>query len=185
MFSKSEMVELHWLIWKVKERLEKVGLDFNLTEYKDYGVSPWNHSISKEDHHHAINLLTKAIVSKTMVKTTWVIGYAWKTRIKKCVKWRNTEGGTYVLGGTERAELNVTYNYTSFFHDALDKELGIRWLYHRQGKECIERLEKAVNALGTERDDDYWASTPGNAGYALSILLSWTRKCPDCFFKGD
>jgi hypothetical protein len=29
--------------------------------------------------------------------------------------------------------------------------------------------------LGVECDDDYWKPTPGNAGYALSVLLSWAK----------
>jgi len=95
------------------------------------------------------------------------------------------EGGTYVLGGTMSAELNVTYNYSPFFHKALDVEEGIRWLYGKTGRETSERLLKAVDALGTVRDADYWKATPGNAGRALSILYVWATKHPDAVFEGD
>ncbi len=95
------------------------------------------------------------------------------------------EGGTYVLGGSTDASLNVTYNYGSFYYEYLDKELGIRWLYGKQAKDTVERLQHAVEALGTERSDDYWEKTPGNAGYALSILLSWARLHPDASWSGD
>ena len=43
----------------------------------------------------------------------------------------------------------------------------------------IEKLEFAVDLLGTERDEDYWKPTFGNAGYTLSRLLEWAKKHPD------
>lgn len=95
------------------------------------------------------------------------------------------EGGTYCLSGIDRAELNITYNYSWFFHRFLDAEDGIRWLYGKKAKDCIKLLEKAVEDLGTDRFDDYWAPTPGNAGYALSILLGWAKENPDAVFEGD
>lgn len=97
----------------------------------------------------------------------------------------HTEGGTYSMGGTDRAELNITYNYSWFFRRFLDSEKGIRWLYGRKARDCVERLEKAVEALGTHRFENYWASTPGNAGYALSILLDWAKENPEAIFDGD
>lgn len=98
---------------------------------------------------------------------------------------RHTEGGTYQIGGTPTAELNVTYNYGRFYYEHIDKEEGIRWLYGKTGADCIERLRTAIAALGTERDSDYWNDTPGNAGYALSILLAWAEQHPDAVFIGD
>ena len=86
-----------------------------------------------------------------------------------CVVDKHEEGGTHVIGGTTTAWLNVTYNYSEFYYDALDKKKGIRWLYGKTGKECVARLHSAVRALGTVQDEDYWEPTSGNAGYALSI----------------
>ena len=34
-------------------------------------------------------------------------------------------------------------------------------------------------------EKDYWAPTPGNAGYALKILLDWAIMNPDGVFYGD
>lgn len=95
------------------------------------------------------------------------------------------EGGTYAMNGTDQAELNITYNYSPFFRDTIDPELGIRWLYGRQAKDCIDRLKFAVTKLGTERSEDYWSKTAGNAGHALSILLSWAEQHPEGYFHGD
>jgi hypothetical protein len=91
-------------------------------------------------------------------------------------------GGTYRIGGCGEAELNVTYNYSKWYHLALDKDTGLKWLHGKMARECIERLTVAVNQLGTKQAADYWASTRGNAGYALNILLTWARANPDAIF---
>jgi len=95
------------------------------------------------------------------------------------------EGGTYVLGGSSEADLNITYNYGWFYYRYLDEKKGIRWLYGKKGKDCIKRLKKAIKELGTNKYRDYWAPTPGNAGYALSILLKWAKKNTEATFGGD
>lgn len=92
---------------------------------------------------------------------------------------RFEEGGTYVLGGSTYASLNITYNYSAFYYEHLDQERGLKWLDGKRGAETIERLEYVVAALGTTPDRDYWAKTPGNAGRALAMLLSWARQYPD------
>lgn len=98
---------------------------------------------------------------------------------------RHSEGGTYVLGGTDYAEINITYNYNRYFADTIDPDLGIRWLYGKDAKNTIDRLESSVKELGVERDIDYWKPTPGNAGYALSILLEWAKQHPKAVWRGD
>lgn len=95
------------------------------------------------------------------------------------------EGGTFCLGGTTAAELNVTYNYSYFFRKSLDEKEGIRWLYGKQASKTIRRLAKAIDELGTSRDRDYWKKTPGNAGYALSVLLKWAQQHPEAVWQGD
>ena len=91
------------------------------------------------------------------------------------------EGGTFAVGGLSEAELNVTYNYGPHIRKHLHSD-GLKWLQGRKAEDCIERLENAVKALGTDRDPDYWGATPGNAGHALSILLRWARKHPEAVF---
>lgn len=87
-------------------------------------------------------------------------------------------GGTYALGGTTAAELNITYNYGEHYRNWINKTWGIWWLHHKTAKDTIKQLEIAVHNLGTKRSLNYWDDTPGNAGYALSILLSWAKKHP-------
>lgn len=93
------------------------------------------------------------------------------------------EGGTLPIGGTTDAELNITYNYSELCYRYLDKEQGLRWLHQKRAKDCIEKLENAVEELGTKQDKDYWKPTPGNAGYALNILLGWARQYPEAKFE--
>lgn len=99
----------------------------------------------------------------------------------------HSEGGTHILGGTMSAELNITYNYGSDFYRALGHLPGYdsfsNWLTGKSGAEAESWLEGAVIILGTDRSSDYWASTPGNAGYALSILLQWAKQYPDAVFR--
>ena len=65
---------------------------------------------------------------------------------------RFTEGGTYTLGGETHATLNVTYNYAKFFHDALDREMGLRWLNGKTaGRFYLYREEGAVCGSGKLR----------------------------------
>src|SRR3990167_8652228 len=94
------------------------------------------------------------------------------------------EGGTYVLGGTDEATLNITYNYSLFYYSFLDKKMGLRWLYKKKAKNTIIRLKKAIKKLGICQYKDYWADTPGNAGYALSILLEWAKQHPKAVWGG-
>jgi len=95
------------------------------------------------------------------------------------------EGGTYPVDGTTNAEISVTYNYAKFFRNTLDKEKGMRWIYSRPAGECIDRMKSAISVLGTYKDGDYWASTPGNAGHILSVLVKWAEQYPDAMFVGD
>ena len=80
-------------------------------------------------------------------------------------------GGTYVLGGTDTAEINVTCNYSKHFYT--------KDLHGKTGAETIPMLQGAVNRLGVARDVDYWNPTPGNVGYNCSILLEWAKQHPE------
>ena len=75
--------------------------------------------------------------------------------------------------------MSVTYNYAVYFREHLDPESGLRWLHDKTAAETIPVLTEAVRLLGTERAGGYWASTPGNTGHALSVLLGWATANPD------
>jgi len=98
---------------------------------------------------------------------------------------RFSEGGVRPIGGSTVADISITYNYSDFFHDTIDKEQGIRWLYGKPARECISKLESAIDTLGTDKDEDYWEPTAGNAGHILSVLLKWAKQHPDAHFEGD
>src|SRR3990172_9339544 len=88
-------------------------------------------------------------------------------------------GGTYCLGGTIDASLNVTYNYARLFRFAFEDQRGIRTLYGISGAESIQLLERAIANLGDNTDEDYWAATEGNAKRALYQLMALARLRPD------
>lgn len=85
-------------------------------------------------------------------------------------------GGTYVEGGTRRAWLNVTLNYNGRLTTVWGH--GLEGLDGESVQEAIPKLEQAVRELGTERETDYWANTPGNAGAAMSGLLAIAGQLP-------
>lgn len=87
----------------------------------------------------------------------------------------HSEGGTYVVGGITEADLNVTYNYAVHF--------TFRDLHEKKAKDVIPMMEAAIIQLGVLRAKDYWDSTPGNTGYAVSILLGWAKQYPEATFK--
>src|SRR5688500_16643093 len=96
---------------------------------------------------------------------------------------RFSAGGTYALGGSTLAALNVTYNYSPLFLKTIHTELGLRWLHQKPAGDCVTQLRSAVNELGFEPDPDYWAPTSGNAGIALAVLLWWAALHPDAVFR--
>ena len=96
---------------------------------------------------------------------------------------RHEEGGTYALGGICDAELNITYNYSPYFYKYLNVDKGLRFLHEKQAVDTVKALAYATFKLGAVRDDDYWKATPGNAGYALSILLQWAMDNPTAIFR--
>ncbi len=93
-------------------------------------------------------------------------------------------GGTYMVGGTAEAWLNVTYNYARHFKRALG-EKGIRSIYGMTGAESIPVLEEAASRLADDVSDDYWEPTEGNAKRALLQLAALARMRPDGIWDGD
>lgn len=93
-------------------------------------------------------------------------------------------GGTYMVGGTTRAWLNITYNYGRHFRRLLG-EKGIRSIYGMTGAESIPVLEGAASKLADDVSDDYWEPTEGNAKRALLQLAALARMRPDGIWDGD
>lgn len=93
---------------------------------------------------------------------------------------RHSEGGTFVLGGTDVAELNVTYNYSGAYSLC---DFSIRGLHLEVAGDTISKLQQVVKFLGVCKHTDYWRATPGNAGHAANILLRWARQHPDAVWR--
>lgn len=93
-------------------------------------------------------------------------------------------GGTYAIGGTTELWLNITYNYGDIYERVLG-ENGIRTIYGMSGAESIPVLQKAIDQLGDDVDDDYWKPTEGNAKIALIQLKVMAEMRPDGKWGGD
>ena len=122
-------------------------------------------------------------------------------------------GGTYAVGGTTEAWLNVTYNYAQWyykdgvfpdrgekgkdFHNGLT---GIRSIYGLSGADSIPVLEHAIKALESITEDltekeiqeykdggasGYWTPTRENAIRPLYQLLAMAKMRPDAEWDGD
>jgi hypothetical protein len=93
-------------------------------------------------------------------------------------------GGTYAVGGTIRAHLNVTYNYGIHYRRVLGND-GIRSIYGKTGAESIPMLSRAAEMLGDDADPDYWKATEGNAKAAILQLKALAEMRPDGLWRGD
>jgi len=111
-------------------------------------------------------------------------------------------GGTYAVGGTTEAHLNVTYNYSTHYyrvfprrHAMAGDEIydiaedgtvgGIRSIYGLTGAESIPVLQSAIDQLGDDVHPDYWEPTEGNAKRSLTQLLALAKMRPDGVWNGD
>lgn len=120
-------------------------------------------------------------------------------------------GGTYALGGTREAWLNITYNYSRWYYlDGVFPSFddtrfpahmgGIRSIYGLSGAESIPVIEKAIEALWatdaelTEKEikefesqgaTGYWLPTKENAIKPLYKLLAMAKMRPDGVWDGD
>lgn len=92
-------------------------------------------------------------------------------------------GGTYAIGVTTEASLNITCNYAR--HYGAIGEQGIRTIYGKTGAESIPLLQACAAKLKDDVSDDYWEPTEGNARAALLQLIALAQMRPDGVFQGD
>ena len=105
-------------------------------------------------------------------------------------------------------ELYVTYNYSWYFYNAIDKDKGIRVIYGLKAKDAIPLLEAAlpkidkfmdeerktkkvlsttwgVGAAYDEADTNYWSVSARNAKRAVENIIALGKLAPDFTFTGD
>ena len=124
------------------------------------------------------------------------------------------KGGQYRLGDDDEdvsegdLELYVTYNYSWYFYETIDKDRGIRSVFGMRAGEAADKLEEALPKLdemiaeekrtgkvlsetwgaGEDYDDestDYWAVSAKNAKKAVEALIDLCRLAPDFTVDGD
>lgn len=111
------------------------------------------------------------------------------------------KGGTYALGGTNEAWLNIIYNYARWYYrnDVFGKD-GIRAIYGMIGADSIPIIERAIKALENCKENlsdeeikkfeeggstGYWLPTRENAIKPLYQLLAMAKMRPDAVWEGD
>jgi hypothetical protein len=94
---------------------------------------------------------------------------------------RHYEGGTLLIDGSTETITDVTVNYRTLFAQYFDD--GYFGLDGMKGIDAAPTLERAVQELGTERDNDYWKPTKGNVGTLMNLLLGWCKDNPDGTFR--
>lgn len=115
-------------------------------------------------------------------------------------------GGTYAVGGTTEAWLNITYNYAQWYYkDGVfpnngEDNRGIRSIYGLSGADSIPVLEHAIKTLENMTEDltekeiqkykdggvcGYWTPTRANAIRPLYQLLAMAKMRPDAEWSGD
>jgi len=106
---------------------------------------------------------------------------------KKVINFDNSheiKGGTYKVGGTNEAWLNITWNYADHYYKYFGDK-GIRTIYGITGAESIPILTEVISKLKDNITDDYWEPTEGNAKQALYGLLAFAQLRPDGIWEGD
>lgn len=88
-------------------------------------------------------------------------------------------GGTYAVGGTVDCSLNITYNYSRHYYRVFDGDGGIHIIDRMTGADSIPVLQRAIDQLGDEIDDDYWQPSEGNAKAPLFQLIALAKMRPD------
>ena len=118
-------------------------------------------------------------------------------------------GGTYAMGGTRQAWLNVTYNYSGYYYAAAEgddrffcalpdlgyeaRNQGIRGIYGKSGAESIPMLRDMIERIKPMPDEEcddpgctgYWKPTAANAVRPLYQLIAMAQLRPDGVWDGD
>ncbi len=83
----------------------------------------------------------------------------------------HVKGGTYALGGTREAWLNVTYNY--------GKHFSFSDLAGLTAAESIPIMQETADTLDARAtDSDYWKPTQGNVRKALEDCIALAKLAP-------
>jgi len=103
---------------------------------------------------------------------------------------------------------SITYNYSWYFYETIDKEKGVRAIYGMKGKDARKLLESAIPKLndmveketrtgkvldktGNRADrcspwsTDYWDANAKNAKKAVEGLIDLCIIAPTFTFEGD
>lgn len=88
-------------------------------------------------------------------------------------------GGTYALGGTNEAWLNVTYNYGKHFNFGALDEVAVAT--------AVPEMEQRASELARDTSECYWEPTEGNVRLALESMIALSAlvlaECPQAVWR--
>ena len=138
-----------------------------------------------------------------------------KSRAKINAKFGDIpKGGNYRMGDEDEAvteadlSFHITYNYSWYLYETIDKEKGVRAIYGMKGKDARKLLEAAIPKLndmieqetktgkildktGNRADrcspwsTNYWDTNARNAKKAVEGLINLCLIAPTFTFQGD
>ena len=125
------------------------------------------------------------------------------------------KGGTYRVSDSSELnefdlEFNITYNFSWYFYETIDKDLGIRWIYGKKARDVVDNLklakEKCLSMAAMEETygkilsetwgsgdpydsekvkNDYWYPCALHAAQAIDGVIQLAEIAPDFTFSGD
>ena len=108
--------------------------------------------------------------------------YLLDERGRVCDVGRHCEGSAYVPGGSDKAAMQVTYNYGPVIKQVLGTDF-VSALDNKIAETVQCELSNASKALGTERSESYWVPSDGNVGAMLGVMAEWARLHPRAAFR--
>jgi hypothetical protein len=93
------------------------------------------------------------------------------------------EGSTIAIGGSDEADMCVTYNYSPIYYEKFGQSLP-DYLKDKRARNTIKFLEKGLKKFTTtDPTGSYWDKNEGNAGHMVVVLLAWARSNPDAIWR--
>lgn len=141
-------------------------------------IKQWNVNI-KDKNAKYFNVVDQYGNERIRIRynSDWYEGYAIASLCLFNIDLINSNGRTIDNGLQTEKALSVPHSYDVQYCQYIDD--GITWIGDKTAKDTIEVLKTIVDDLGTERGEDTFVNTPGNAGYIANILLELAIEYPD------
>lgn len=121
---------------------------------------------------------------------------------KEAVEVESHQAGSNIaIGGSQCAEMTVTYNYSPYLFTAM-VACGLpadsypppgygrltwnplkTWLNGKIASEALAGLKAMAGIASDNPGNNYWEASWGNSGHIIGILITWAEAYPDAVFE--